>query len=151
MNKILVILSLIAISCSNNASQVEANAKDEDEHEQHEMATTRDSTTLQLNDGAKWKADDATRKNVAAIVKVITGSSNTGEKNRTLFTRQFRAKVDTLLQQCKMKGPDHDALHAWLEQVLQDLKKVERADKDEYQTSYARLKTDVERFYIFFE
>ena len=148
MNKILISLSLFIMACSNNASQVEAT--DSSEQEKHNATTTAAHNSLQLNNGAKWKADDDTRRNVAAVVNVINDSSNMGQNNRAQLTKQVQIRIDTLIRQCRMKGRDHDALHVWLEQVLHDLKEVKAEDHD-YQKSYAALKKDVESFYVFFE
>ena len=49
-----------------------------------------------------------------------------------------------------MTGPDHDALHLWLEQVLHDVKAIKEGD-DDHQNLYAALKKDVENFYVYFE
>lgn len=145
MNKILVILSLFILACSNNATRVEAN--NEREHEQHDTS----ATALQLNNGARWKTDEATRRNVAEMVKLINDSSNIGKENIAQLSQHLQTRIDSLVQECKMKGPDHDALHIWLEQVLHDLKRVKKEANGDYQTSYAALKQDIERFYVFFE
>jgi hypothetical protein len=147
MNKILAILSLLIMSCSNNASHEEAN--DESAHERHE-AGARAATDLQLNNGAKWKADEATQKNVSALVKLLNDSSFIGEKNRVQLTQHLQTRIDTLVNQCRMKGPDHDTLHIWLARVLHDLKEV-KEENDDYQKSFATLKKDVESFYTYFE
>ena len=136
------------MACSNNVSQAEAT--DTGEQEKHDTTASVVHNSLQLNKGAKWKAYEATRKNVAAFVNVINDSSNMGQNNRVQLTKQLQIRIDTLVQQCKMKGPDHDALHVWLEQVLHDLREVTAGDHD-YQKSYAALKRDVENFYAFFE
>ena len=136
------------MACSNNPSQTEAT--DTGEQEKHNTTTSIVHNSLQLNNGAKWKADEATRKNVAAIVNVINDSINVGLNNRAQLTKQLQIRIDTLVQQCKMKGPDHDALHVWLEQVLHDLQEVKAEDHD-YKKSFATLKKDVESFYDFFE
>ena len=148
MTKILISLSLFVMACSNNASQVETT--ETGEADKHDATTSVVQHSLQLNKGAKWKADEATRKNVAAIVNVINDSSNIGQNNRAQLTNQLQIRIDTLVQQCRMKGPDHDGLHVWLQQVLDDLQ-VMKADDHEYQKSYAALKKDVESFYAFFE
>ena len=143
MKKILISLSLFVMACSNNVSE-------SGEQDKHNATTSVAHNSLQLNNGARWKADEPTRKNVAAIVEVINDSSNTEQNNRAQLTKQLQIRIDTLIQQCKMKGPDHDALHVWLEQVLHDLQEM-KGDDQEYQTSYAALKKDVESFYVFFE
>ena len=136
------------MACSNNVSQAEAT--DAGEQEKHDATASVVHNSLQLNKGVKWKADEATRKNVAAFVNVINDSSNMEQNNRGQLAKQLQIRIDTLVQQCKMKGPDHDALHVWLEQVLHDLREVKAGDHD-YQKSYAALKRDVENFYAFFE
>ena len=144
----LIILSLFVMACSNIDSGAETTK--EDEHELHDSAMTKPVIALQLNNGAKWKTDEATRKNVGEIVRLINDSSIIGEKNRAQLTKQLQARIDTLVQQCRMKGPDHDALHLWLQQVLNNLKALKEED-NEYQRSYAALKEEVENFYSFFE
>jgi hypothetical protein len=120
-------------------------------HAKHDSATVNATTDLQLNNGAKWKADEVTRKNVAAMVHVINDSDHFAKENKGEFVKQLQSRIDTLVAQCKMTGPDHDALHVWLEKVLQDLKEVKDKEDNEYAKAYAALKNDVESFYTFFE
>ena len=148
MNRILISLSLFVMACSGNVSQGEAT--DSGEKDKHEANTSVVHNSLQLNNGSRWKADAATRNNVAAIVNVINDSSNMGQSNRAQLTKQLQIRIDTLVQQCRMQGPDHDALHVWLQQVLHDLQNV-KTEEHEYQKAYGALKKDVESFYVFFE
>jgi hypothetical protein len=106
---------------------------------------------LQVNSGGKHRADEATRRNVAAMMQIVNDSNNLGKENRAKLTKQLQTRIDTLVQQCKMSGPVHDALHTWLEKVLADLKEIKEKEGDEYQKSYSTLKKDVESFYTFFE
>ena len=145
MNKILFILSFLLIACSNNKTK--DNASHKDQHEESEVT----STSLKLNNGAKWKSDDATRKNVTAISKIINDSSSRDVNNQTQLVKLIQARIDTLVMQCKMKGPEHDALHVWLNQVLHNLKELKENSDGEYEKSYAALKKDVDGFYDFFE
>ena len=51
-----------------------------------------------------------------------------------------------------MKGPDHDALHVWLGQVLHDINEMKEAkDDNAYQRYYAALKKNAEKFYSYFD
>jgi hypothetical protein len=141
MNKILMILTLFAIACSDNARVTAKRG-----HEQEDTITEVRSP-LRLNNGARWKTDEATRKNVAAIVKVMNDSNNFGTLNRSELKKQLQVRIDTLVQQCKMDGPDHEALHLWLSQVIQDIN-GEKLDDAKW---HADLKKDVDSFYVFFE
>jgi hypothetical protein len=61
MNKIIVVLTSLFFFAWTNISQEKAESTTEHRHP--------DSTSkVQLNYGAKWKTDEATRKNVAAIL-----------------------------------------------------------------------------------
>ena len=147
MKKILIILSLF-VACVNKESKVET--ADKAKQEERDSSSSEVHIALQLNNGAKWKTDVATRKNVAAMAKIINDSSNAGTKNRKLLVRQLQTSIDTLVQQCTMKGPSHDALHLWLEKVLNDLKGMTAGD-DKFQNAYASLRKNVDSFYVFFE
>jgi hypothetical protein len=143
MNKIIVLLiSFLFVACTNT-SQEKAESTTEHQHS--------DSTSiLQLNNGAKWKTDEATRQNVSAIEHVVNDSSYSNGKNKVQFANQLQVKLDTLVQQCKMTGPDHDALHVWLENIIHDVKEI-KEDEDGYNKRYAALKKDVESFHNYFE
>ena len=146
MEKLLIILSIIAISCSNPEGQQETSG-----HEHHDMGKPEHAPSMQLNNGAKWKTDEATRKNVKVLIEILNDSNNSHLNSRTELVQKMQAGIDSLVRQCRMSGPDHDALHVWLNQVQQDLKKIKEYKDDNYKTLYATLKKDVERFSLFFE
>jgi hypothetical protein len=125
-------------------------ATDKSQQEKHDTTSSKDQASAQMNKGSRWKADDVTKKNVAAMVTVINDSSNIGDNKRAQLAKQLQTRIETLLQECKMKGPDHNVLHAWLEQVLHDLKEMKGED-EEYKKLYVVLKKDIESFYILFE
>lgn len=141
-----MILSLIFLGCSNNASNVK---DDKTEHQHHD--SEKPVTSLTLNNGVKWKADEATQRNVAVLVKAVNDTGVVSKENKVQLAKQIQTGVDSLVKQCRMQGPDHDALHLWLEQVLKDLKKLKKEDDDDFRESYANLKRNVESFYTFFE
>jgi hypothetical protein len=125
----------------NTTSQEQKQSKEEHEH---------DAPALQLNNGAKWKADSTTLVNVSSITQLVNDSNYRNEKNRIEFSGQLQSRLDTLVKQCKMTGPDHDALHAWLKPVLHDVKEL-KEDGDEYNEKFTVLQKDVQRFYDYFE
>ena len=98
----------------------------------------------------KWKADEATKKNVAAMMQIVADSTYTDAAKRVQLYTNLRARIDTLVQQCTMKGPEHDALHVWLEKVLEDLKEL-KVENPEHRKVYTTLKKDVGSFYQSFE
>lgn len=143
MKQLLILLAVAIASCTNPqpAKQPENNIESHsDEH----------GATLSLNNGAKWKADDVTKKNVADLVQIINDPAYAGVATREQLYTRTQAKIDTLINQCTMKGPDHEALHAWLGKVLTDVRELKNADH-EFDAAYAALKKDVESFYQYFE
>jgi hypothetical protein len=109
-----------------------------------------DTAMLQFNNGSKWKADAPTKKNVAAIVQVINDSAYSTASTRQELATQLQSRIDTLVKQCRMTGPDHDALHAWLEELIKDVKELKEEDED-FIDAYTAVKKDLDRFYELFE
>lgn len=143
MKKLMIILSVAVAACTGEVKT-----------DKHGNETAKElqktETILQLNDGRKWKADEATRRNVAAMVNVVNDRSYTIAANRGALVSNMQSNIDTLVKECRMKGPEHDALHVWLEEVLKDMKALKEED-GEYINVYIALKKDVESFYGFFE
>jgi hypothetical protein len=140
--------TVIVLGCSNASNEQQAAAEENPaqvEQHQHEEGTA----SLQLNNGAKWKADDLTRKNVAALTDVLNNKEYQIETNKDAFVKKFNGRLDTLVQECRMKGADHDALHLWLEKVIGDVKEVKEGS--DYTRAYTALHKNVESFYTFFE
>ena len=143
MKQLLIMMVAALVSCNSQQAA-----------EQHENNTANDGedkvATIPLNSGAKWKADEATKKNVAAIVQVVSDSTYADAGKRKQLYTNLKTKIDTLVKECSMKGAEHDALHAWLEKVLEDLKELKEKG-DEHNEAYAALKKDIANFYLSFE
>ena len=115
MKKNLFIVLCVSILFSCNQSSDTSDTHSEDTH-----ATATD-TSLTLNNGAKWTADSITNHNVVSLR--TTANMFRVEPFPSLSTYQILGNdlsndVNTMLQQCKMTGADHDALHKWLEPIL---------------------------------
>lgn len=143
MNRLLVLAIVAFMACNNPVKAPET--VDHAAHAQHDA-----SAGMELNNGQKWKADLATKTNVAAMVEVVNDNRYTDEQNREQLASTMQTKLDTLVKQCRMKGPDHDALHVWLEKVLVDMKALKDPGSD-YNQSFAALKNDVLSFENYFE
>jgi hypothetical protein len=139
MKNLIVIFSFIWLGCTN-ASQEHATKEDAHQHKDGVVS-------LQLNNGSKWKTDEATKKNVVSI-KQLVNDSNYYKKEAESFTLELQAGIDTLVQQCRMEGPDHEALHLWLGNVLRDLDALKKREKGD---AYTNLHRDVMLFDTYFE
>jgi putative N-acetylmannosamine-6-phosphate epimerase len=90
---------------------------------QHEKA----SEELVLNNGTKWKIDQATGNNVARLQQIgkkVTGNTLAGYHHAGTT---LQAGIDQMIKECRMKGPDHLALHKWLEPLMEQVAQLNQA------------------------
>lgn len=110
---------------------------------------------LVLNNGAKWKADSNTRNNVMRLkttIDMFKAQHLSPINDYQLLGKDLSDGLDILIQQCKMKGEEHEVLHKWLEPVLYATNQL----KDITDTSIARQVFDsvdkrINNYSIFFE
>lgn len=151
MKLFFVSLGLLLIAACNN--QQSSPAADEhkaaDQHE-HNLA----AESLSLNNGVKWKADSSTNNNVKDlqnIVEQFSGSDNTQEVYKQLG-EDLQAGLDKLIRECRMKGPDHDALHKWLEPLIGQVKKLNETEKtEESAQQFTAIAQQIQLYSQFFE
>jgi hypothetical protein len=135
----LIAVLLIMASCSNNQPKSET-----EETQMH--VTETNQTQLQLNNGQKWKLDEATRQNMKEIKAYISQASHA---SGGLSGDELQKQADKLIKDCRMTGPDHDALHAWLGTFLQHVQAL-KTNRDAESASHA-LNEDVNIFDTYFE
>jgi len=141
MNKLIFFIALGFIGCGSPGTQEQ---KSENEEQERNEATS----ALQLNKGTKWKADSITHVNVAALTQLVNDSSYRDDKNVASLILRLQTRLDTLVQQCKMTGPAHEALHSWLKPVLHDTKELKEG---QYDLKHEQLRKDVQSFYDYFD
>lgn len=126
--------ALLACNNGNVETKNEEGVTHDTTHAHDEAATTthadNEATTLSLNNGAKWKSDLSTTNNVNEL-KAMTHRFNEN-KNKTLadYTaagNELQAGLDKMIKECRMEGPDHDALHLWLEPLMKNIAGLKKA------------------------
>ena len=138
MNKLLLLLIVLIAACNSGVKSVDENEN------------KNESKNTEANIDKKWKADESTKKYVAAMGGVINDNSLATPTKRVELYDKLQIQVDSLIKYCTMKGPDHDALHGWLEGVLENMKDLKEGD-DEFAEVHADLKGDISKFYELFE
>ncbi len=108
------------------------------EHQDH----GHDQAGLELNNGKKWIADESTNKNVAALKQIIMESTPASLEDFHNVAEQLKASIQNLVNECRMEGPDHDALHKWLEPLMAKTKNLQNADSEE---AAAEIYSDIEK------
>jgi hypothetical protein len=79
------------------------------------------SEKLVLNNGVRWKADPATLNNVGRLKNIVkyAGSKTTRSlKDHQATAKALQAGISRMIKECRLKGPDHLALHHWLEPLM---------------------------------
>ena len=138
-------LSVLLFACNQNAETSVT-----DQHNGHEHAETEavESHTagegpLTLNNGAKWVSDESTDRNVAAMQQMAQQFKQTRDPQVTDFTNagnQLGEGLQKMITECKMQGPDHDALHVWLEPLLSEVNQLKKvSDKNEGDSLFASI------------
>lgn len=113
----------------------------------HEEPATR----LTLNNGQKWKLDEPTRKNIGEIKGIVEKAAAQPSPNYHQVATDLQASTDKLIGQCRMSGPDHDALHLWLGDYLPALKELHNDNQSIQKTAFQTIRTEVQHFGEYFD
>lgn len=152
MKKILSIFSLLFIFSCNQGNDSSTHATNDSVSHAEQSS---DQASLTLNNGNKWKADTITNRNV---LKLKTLADNFRVKpfpsvgDYQLVGNDLKAGIDTMLNQCKMQGADHDALHHWLEPVLKNVNDLKNtADSSAGRQMFSSIDGQLDNYKNYFE
>lgn len=138
----------ILIGCSEHSNKTEG-----DDHGTHDQATA--NTELTLNNGNKWKADSITNHNVVNLKTIADNFRIKPFPSATdyqLVGSDLNAGVNKLIGDCKMSGPDHDALHHWLESVLRESNDLKGSkDTSAARATFESLDKRIDDYHKYFE
>ena len=143
MKKLLIIIAVSLAACGTRQDNTIQRSGESG-------SPMRTEAAIPLNDGKRWKADEATRRNVNALLQIASDSTYADATKREELISKLESRVDTMIKECTMQGPAHEALHKWLEIILEDMKALREDDRN-YKEAYKTLKKDMESFHIFFE
>jgi len=90
---------------------------------QHEKA----SEELVLNNGTKWKIDQATGNNVGRLQQIAKKFNGHKLVDYHQAGTTLQAGIDLMIKECRMQGPDHLALHKWLEPLMEQVDQLKQA------------------------
>lgn len=114
----------------------------------HEVAPTG----LALNNGAKWKADEATNRNVHLLKDIVTNSKKGTLEDYLLTAGKLQDGLNKMIAECTMKGPDHEALHHWLEPLIDKVTELKMATKTEKAASaFNEVEKHIDLYSQYFE
>lgn len=144
VNLFFILLCIMMAACNSTANK-DVDAQNE-EHSHH----VEESGKLTLNNGVRWKTDESTKRNVVAIRDLVVALEDENMQTIEAFhaaADEIKAKTNVLIKECKMQGPDHDALHLWLYPLLDDIKALSIATEPE--TAKQLFDSILHRLYAF--
>ncbi len=145
--KFLLVCASILFAC--NQSSDKSGDHEQAGHEQHQ------DTVLSLNNGARWKGDSVTSNNVVRLkttADMFRVAPFPSIDNYQVLGNDLSNDVDTLIQQCKMKGDEHEALHKWLEPILNLSGQLKNTtDTSEARQIFKSVDTHIDAYRNFFE
>lgn len=130
------------------------NVKQENTHAHSEESHTENADgvyTLQLNNGEKWVADEATKRNVDAMAQIVSGDMPADADTYIAKANELQTALQTMINECRMQGPDHDALHLWLEPLMAHVKQLGgQKDVQSAAMEYNKIKEQIKLFDTYF-
>jgi hypothetical protein len=146
-----LLLVIIILSCNNSARHEEQTK--EPIHEQHSNEILGDS--LRLNQGKKWNIDAITNDNIASFQRIAEQARqmiDPGIKEYNEVGARMQKQLDKLVSECRMKGPDHEALHKWLTPLFTSVSSlVKSQDKIEASQLIDKIHSYVNSYTKYFE
>jgi len=125
----------------------QATMTDTDHEHAHNAANERS-----LNNGVKGKADSSTNKNVSALSNVIASAKPVSLEDYRNTGKNLQEGIKKMISECRMQGPDHDALHHWLEPLMEENKKLlEVTTAEEGKEIFEMIRKQIENFSGYFE
>jgi len=131
-----------------SSPQTEQVTKTEAEHDHEHKVVTE----LSLNNGAKWKADSSTNKNVLALRSVSEAAKPVTVEDYRKTGEDLEQGIKKMISECRMQGPDHDALHHWLEPLMEESKKLlEVTTAEKGKDMLGMIRKQIENYSAYFE
>ncbi len=125
-----ILLAASLLPACNSKPDNTGNADSSPAVENHDNHVEK-SEALVLNNGAKWKADSTTLVNAAILQSVVSGAGKASLESYLHTATQLQDGLNKMIKECKMQGADHDALHKWLEPLMEKTKDLKKASSAE--------------------
>lgn len=146
-----VLVTGLLVACNTNENK-KSDLKILSTVETEAQKSTESATELTLNSGEKWNADASTNLNVTALSKIIQSVHPTSLEDYHAVGKTLQEGIDKMIRECTMKGPDHDALHHWLEPLMEKNKILQTAKSaNEATEAFDFIKNQVNQYEYFFK
>ena len=126
---------ILLLAATGTALLIACNQKDtktsgEASHEHHSSHQTSQDAGHQVPGAQRWKTDESTRKHVAELhskLKAFRLKKDADLASYHILGADLSGELNKLVSDCKMSGPEHEALHGWLAPLLDKVSKLAKA------------------------
>lgn len=128
-NFLVLLLCLSTLLACNNPENKKTEAVQPTEDSDH----SNEAPALALNNGARWKSDENTNRNESALEAIVNRLNEKKTKALAYYiaaANELQAGLDKMISECLMQGPDHEALHQWLEPLLEKVDNLKKATNE---------------------
>ena len=124
-NSVMILLLLattVMSSCRNSVKQEKHETPEEAvQTEETDILSTAWMDDMQLDEGAKWKANIETTEGVVKMQRLINTHSTVAIEDYHELAGKLNEVKNKLVKECTMKGPSHDNLHIWLYPLVEKI------------------------------
>ncbi len=146
---VIIILAMV-VSVFFACNSHDHHAHDDGHDHSHEGQGV--GTELTLNNGAKWKADANTNTNVETLKTILAQAAPASVEEYHATGAELQASITKMITECRMQGPDHDALHLWLEPLINTNKKLQGvASVEEGAEILSAIQAQLDKYTQYFE
>ena len=124
-NSVMILLLLattVMSSCRNSVKQEKHETPEEAvQTEETDILSTAWMDDMQLDEGAKWKANIETTEGVVKMQRLINTHATVAIEDYHELAGKLNEVKNKLVKECTMKGPSHDNLHIWLYPLVEKI------------------------------
>lgn len=124
---ILIFSALILGACTNSAEPDHSGHSDAPSHHDTDHSD-RSHDAIELNNGAKWKADSEMFEHVQAMKKDLAAFNGEALEDFHALGISLSGHTQNFISSCTMKGKGHDELHKWLHPFMQQVDALQSAE-----------------------
>ena len=144
-------LGVTVLACNN----AEESTPEETTPAVEDVAFVNEEGVLQLNNGAKWKANTETTAGVEKMQAQISEFKEMNLPENLINYKQLSSGLNTTMQgifeQCTMKGAAHDELHDFLVPIKGNITTLGGDDLEAAGKAFSDIQRQLSQFDIFFE
>lgn len=111
------------MSCAGEATEDDAAEGENSVGTEETIVLDEELDGLTLNEGAKWKVDTSTYDGMLEVSSIL--GIFDGEDFKQLG-KDIKKELKNVINQCKMRGEDHDQYHIVLHAMLEEAKELKK-------------------------